>query len=140
MGRSLLRVCVSVALSALFMFIGGLLPARAAGGAYTALGDSYSSGVGSRSYYSDSGACYRSPLAYPVRTAARLGATLTLAACSGARVADVQNNQLGSLNAGTTHVTVSVGGNDAGFVSVITQCAKPWPWTCWGDINNANNF
>jgi lysophospholipase L1-like esterase len=115
-------------------------PAHAAGGAYTALGDSYSSGVGSRTYYSDSGSCYRSPYAYPVLTAQRLAATLTFAACSGATVPDVQNNQLGSLNAGTAYVTVSVGGNDAGFAGVITACALPWPYTCWTDINNANAF
>jgi lysophospholipase L1-like esterase len=118
----------------------GVEVAQAAPAAYTALGDSYSSGVGTRTYYSDSGSCYRSPNAYPVLTAARLGATLTFAACSGASVADVQNNQLGSLNAGTTYVTVTAGGNDAGFTDVISKCALPWPWTCWGDITNANTF
>jgi lysophospholipase L1-like esterase len=115
-------------------------PALAAGGAYTALGDSYSSGVGSRTYYSDSGSCYRSPAAYPVLAASRIGATLTFAACSGAEVPDVQNTQLGSLNAGTSYVTVSVGGNDAGFADVVTACARPWPYTCWTEINNANAF
>lgn len=114
-------------------------PAQAAAGPYTALGDSYSSGVGTRNYYSDSGSCYRSPLAYPVLVAQRLGAPLTFAACSGARVPDVLN-QLGSLNASTAYVSVSVGGNDAGFADVITQCAKPWPYTCTTEINNANNY
>jgi hypothetical protein len=117
----------------------GIAPAQAAPAAYTALGDSYSSGVGSREYFADSGSCYRSPFAYPVLTASRIGAQLTFAACSGARIADVQN-QIGSLNAGTGYVTISIGGNDSGFVSTITSCARPWPWTCWGDINNANNF
>jgi lysophospholipase L1-like esterase len=116
------------------------VPADAATSTYTALGDSYSSGVGTRSYYSDGTSCQRSPYAYPVLDAAGIGATLTFAACGGAKVADVLNNQLGSLGAGTTYVTVSVGGNDAGFSSVITQCAKPWPYTCWGDINNAEAF
>ncbi|MDT7710984.1 MAG: hypothetical protein QOG20_6591, partial [Pseudonocardiales bacterium] len=32
---------------------------------YAALGDSYSSGVGTRVYQPSSGACQRSPLAYP---------------------------------------------------------------------------
>ena len=118
--------------------LAGVHTAHAAPAVYTALGDSYSSGVGARTYYADSGSCYRSPLAYPVLAAARLGATLTFAACSGARVADVLNTQLGSLSPGTTLVTVSAGGNDAGFANVITSCARPWPWTCWGDINNAN--
>jgi lysophospholipase L1-like esterase len=111
----------------------------AAGGAYTALGDSYSSGVGTRGYYADSGSCYRSPQAYPPLVAQGISAQLTFAACSGARVPDIYN-QLGSLNADTDLVTLSVGGNDAGFVDVITRCALPWPWTCWGHLTNANNF
>ncbi|MEV6524788.1 SGNH/GDSL hydrolase family protein [Longispora sp. NPDC051575] len=116
------------------------LPAQAAGPGYTALGDSYSSGVGTREYYADSGSCQRSKHAYPTLDSGRLGATLTFVACSGARVADVQNNQLGALNSTTAYVTVSVGGNDAGFADVITQCAKPWPWTCTSEINTANAF
>ncbi|MEU2610219.1 SGNH/GDSL hydrolase family protein [Micromonospora sp. NPDC007271] len=116
------------------------LPAQAAAPLYTALGDSYASGVGTRSYYSDGSSCYRSPYAYPVLDATQIGASLTFAACSGAKVADVSNNQLGSLSSSTSYVTLTVGGNDAGFSSVITQCAKPWPYTCWGDIDNANNY
>jgi lysophospholipase L1-like esterase len=119
--------------------LAGVGQAQAAAGPYTALGDSYSSGVGTRNYYSDSGSCYRGPAAYPVQVAGRLGAPLTFAACSGARVPDVLN-QLGSLNASTALVTVSVGGNDAGFADVITRCALPWPWTCTNEINNANNY
>ncbi|MGH3748888.1 MAG: SGNH/GDSL hydrolase family protein, partial [Micromonosporaceae bacterium] len=81
-----------------------------------------------------------SPYAYPVIDANRLGATLKFAACSGARTGDVLNNQLDSLNSTTRYVTISIGGNDAGFSSVITQCAKPWPYTCWGDIDAAQNY
>jgi lysophospholipase L1-like esterase len=116
------------------------LPAHAAAPAYTALGDSYSSGVGTRTYYSDGTSCYRSPYAYPVLDASQIGAALTFAACGGAKVADVINNQLGSLGSGTAYVTISVGGNDAGFSSVIEKCALPWPYTCWGDISNANSY
>jgi len=126
--------------AALGMLVLGAPAATAAVPAYTALGDSFSSGVGTRSYYDDGTSCQRSSYAYPVLDAQRLGAALTFAACSGARVADVQNNQLGSLNSATTYVTVSVGGNDAGFSSVITQCALPWPYTCWGHIDNAQSF
>jgi lysophospholipase L1-like esterase len=107
---------------------------------YTALGDSYSSGVGTRTYYSDSGSCYRSPQAYPPKVAADKALTLTFAACSGAKTGDVNGSQLGSLNSATKYVTISIGGNDAGFSSVITSCARPWPWTCWGDIDNAEAF
>jgi lysophospholipase L1-like esterase len=115
-------------------------PAHAAALTYTALGDSYASGVGTRSYYSDGTSCQRSPYAYPVLDAARLGVPLTFAACAGANVAGVQNNQLGSLSAATGYVTVTVGGNDIGFTSVINQCARPWPYTCWGNIDAADNY
>ncbi|OLF17978.1 SGNH/GDSL hydrolase family protein [Actinophytocola xanthii] len=133
-----IRAALLTALTAA-LTLTGVQPAQAAAGPYTALGDSYSSGVGTRTYYPDSGSCYRSPRAYPVLVAQQLGAPLTFAACSGAEVPDVLN-QLGSLNASTAYVTVSVGGNDAGFADVITQCALPWPFTCTSQINNANTF
>lgn len=41
---------------------------------------------------------------------------------------------------GTNYVTISIGGNDSGFGDVIKQCAKPWPTTCWGDIDKAQAF
>lgn len=136
--RSAARVTIALVITIGSAFVG--LPAAHAAPAYTALGDSFASGVGTRYYYSDGTSCQRSPYAYPVLDAQRLGATLTFAACSGARVADVQNNQLGSLSTGTRYVTVMVGGNDAGFGSVISRCALPWPYTCWGEIDNAQYF
>jgi lysophospholipase L1-like esterase len=108
------------------------------GGNYVAQGDSYASGTGTREYY-DTG-CQRSNFAYAELLAAREGMNLSHVACSGARIPDVRANQLGALSAATNLVTISIGGNDAGFSSVITQCAKPWPWTCTGDITNARNF
>ncbi|MBP2327719.1 lysophospholipase L1-like esterase [Kibdelosporangium banguiense] len=123
----------------LALSLAGVHTAQAAAGTYTALGDSYSSGVGTRTYYADSGSCKRSSYAFPVLVAQRTGTQLTFAACSGARVADVQNNQLGSLNASTAYVTVSAGGNDAGFSNVISACARPWPYTCTSEITTANN-
>jgi lysophospholipase L1-like esterase len=107
---------------------------------YTALGDSYSSGVGTRTFYNDGTECKRSPLAYPPKVAADKKLTLTFAACSGAKTSDVLNKQLGSLNSSTAYVTISIGGNDANFSGVISKCALPWPWTCWGDIENAEKF
>jgi lysophospholipase L1-like esterase len=107
---------------------------------YSALGDSYSSGVGTRTFYSDGTECKRSPLAYPPKVAAARSLTLTFAACSGAKTSDVLNNQLASLSATTGYVTISVGGNDAGFAKVIEKCAYPWPWTCWGEIETAEKF
>lgn len=137
--RRLARIGLAAAASTVLVLTGATA-ASAAPPAYTALGDSYSSGVGTRQYYDDGTGCQRSPYAYPVINAGRLGASLKFDACSGAKVADVLNNQLGSLSASTNYVTISVGGNDAGFSSVITQCAKPWPYTCWNEINAAKSY
>lgn len=141
MGRITFRV-VATSFAALLVGAGLLGPGAASAEppAYTALGDSYSSGVGTRTYYADSGGCKRSQYAYPVLDASRLGATLTFAACAGAKVDGVLSGQLGSLNDATAFVTISVGGNDAGFSSVLTRCALPWPYTCWTQINNAQSF
>ncbi len=112
--------------------------AHAAAPVYVALGDSYASGVGTRSYIAGSGSCQRSTKSYPYLDAARVGAALTSVACSGARVSDVTANQLGPLNSGVRWVTLQVGGNDAGFSSVITECAKPsWLGNCTAAVNNA---
>jgi hypothetical protein len=116
-------------------------PAVAAAPAYVALGDSYSSGTGTRDYIDDGTACKRSSHAYPSLIAAARGYALNFRACSGAKVADVSNTQLGALGATTSYVTVSVGGNDAGFADVLTECATPW-WAgdCDGAIDDAQAF
>lgn len=107
-------------------------------GVYVAMGDSYASGTGTRNYYDEG--CQRSDQAYAFEVAAERGHQLEHVACSGARIPDVRANQLGALSSATTFVTLSVGGNDAGFADVITQCAKPWPTTCGGKIDSANAF
>jgi len=107
---------------------------------YVALGDSYASGLGTREYYIASGACQRSPHAYPVAGAARLGATLRFRACAGATVRDVID-QLGALDSATDYVSVQVGGNDAGFSEVLIECAKPrWAQDCDGVVAGARAF
>ena len=107
---------------------------------YVALGDSYSSGTGTRDYSLDS-ACQRSPYAYPALVAAdRPNTQLTFKACSGAKTGDVLANQVTALTSTTKFVTITIGGNDAGFSSVITQCALPWPFSCDGDITTAQNY
>jgi lysophospholipase L1-like esterase len=135
--RAARRTTVTAVLVALVL---AALATAASAATYTALGDSYSSGVGTRSFYNDGTECKRSPLAYPAKVAADKKLTLTFAACSGAKTGDVLSKQLGSLNGSTAYVTISIGGNDAGFSSVITECALPWPWTCWGGITNAENY
>jgi lysophospholipase L1-like esterase len=114
------------------------VPGGAAPLALVALGDSYASGLGTRSYFPASGACERSRYAYPARVARRLGVDLTFVACEGATTRTVRRQQLGALAAGTTDVSLTVGGNDAGFSSVLTACALPrWASDCDGAIHDA---
>ncbi|WP_036961781.1 SGNH/GDSL hydrolase family protein [Promicromonospora kroppenstedtii] len=116
-------------------------PSYAAGESYVALGDSYSSGTGTRSYIADGTECLRSTYAYASLTAAARGYSLNFRACSGAVVADVTSTQLSALGTGTRHVTISVGGNDAGFADVLTECALPaWASDCAGAVGAARTF
>jgi lysophospholipase L1-like esterase len=130
-----IRIAGSVALLA-----GALVPAAsAAASQYVALGDSYSSGVGTRVFYEEPGSCKRSPDAYGPKIAAARGYTLSFQACSGAKTTDVNANQLGTLSSSTALVTITIGGNDAGFSNVIINCALYY-FTCSGAISEANEF
>jgi lysophospholipase L1-like esterase len=141
--RPLRRALLAVAaLAALLAPAVAVTPAaEAATPSYVALGDSYASGTGTRSYLADGTSCQRSTSAYPSLIAAARGYSLNFRACSGARIADVTTAQLGALNASTSYVTISVGGNDAGFADVLTECATPW-WAgdCNGAIDDARAF
>jgi lysophospholipase L1-like esterase len=106
---------------------------------YVALGDSYSSGVGTRVFYEEAGECDRSPDAYGPKIAANKGYTLNFEACSGAKTTDVNSNQLSHLSGTTGLVTITIGGNDAGFSNVIINCALYY-FTCSGAIKEANEF
>ncbi|WZH51676.1 MAG: SGNH/GDSL hydrolase family protein [Nocardioides alkalitolerans] len=118
--------------------VGAAMPA---GSSYVALGDSYSSGTGTRSYLDDGTECLRSASAYPSLLAAANGYALDFRACSGSVVADVRANQLGALGPDTDLVTLTVGGNDADFTGVITECALPaWASDCDAAIDQAQAF
>jgi hypothetical protein len=113
----------------------------AATGGYVALGDSYSSGVGAGGYDSASGDCKRSTKAYPVLwAAAHSPSSFNFTACSGARTSDVTANQLGPLNSSTALVSLSVGGNDAGFSDVMTTCVLQSDSACLSRINTARAY
>jgi lysophospholipase L1-like esterase len=117
--------------------------APAAGAAatnYVALGDSYSSGVGSGSYLSSSGSCLRSTKAYSALWAgAHSPASYTSVACSGATTTDVIANQVGALTAATSLATITIGGNDVGFSTVLTDCVLYGTSRCVSEINTAEN-
>jgi lysophospholipase L1-like esterase len=107
---------------------------------YVALGDSYSSGTGTRTFYEST--CQRSVYAYPyLLHNAHPEWTFVNATCSGAKTGDLINTQAASLTSDTNWVTYTIGGNDAGFSSVITTCAQPsWSSDCNGAINTAQSY
>ncbi len=135
------RALVAAALAAAAAVAVSAAPASAAGESYVALGDSYSSGTGTRTYISDGTSCLRSVYAYPSLIAAAKSYTLNFRACSGAKIGDVTTSQLSALTASTAYVSISVGGNDAGFSSVLTTCAQPaWLSNCTGAIDRAQSY
>jgi lysophospholipase L1-like esterase len=96
--------------------------AETAAGKYVALGDSYASGLGAGDY-GDSGDCKRSANAAPQLWAnTHAPSAFDFAACSGAVTDDVLNSQLAAVTPDTELVTISIGGNDAGFADVMTDC------------------
>lgn len=102
---------------------------------YVALGDSYSSGDGAGDY--SDGSCTESANAYPVLWHNGHGGTFTNETCSGATTSDVINGQLGPLSASTTLVTITIGGNDVGFASVMTTCVLYSTSTCVAAVKKA---
>ncbi|MBF6620133.1 MAG: SGNH/GDSL hydrolase family protein [Patulibacter sp.] len=119
MSRITRRLAAAVSISAAALAVA--LPSAAQAVDYTALGDSFSSGVGAGSYDLSS-SCSRTSNAYPAKVAAATGFSLSFTACSGATTTDVIANQLGPLDSSTDYVTVTAGGNDAGFTSLIANC------------------
>ncbi|MBX9398609.1 SGNH/GDSL hydrolase family protein [Streptomyces sp. TRM72054] len=114
---------------------------EAAATGYVALGDSYSSGVGAGSYISSSGDCKRSTRAYPyLWAAANSPSSFNFTACSGARTDEVVASQLAPLNASTGLVSITVGGNDAGFADVMTTCVLQSDSACISRINTARAY
>ncbi|MFD7664588.1 SGNH/GDSL hydrolase family protein [Streptomyces sp. NPDC059788] len=108
---------------------------------YVALGDSYSAGVGAGSYDSGSGSCKRSSKSYPVLwAAAHAPSSFSFVACSGARTGDVLAKQLAPLNSGTDLVSITVGGNDAGFADTMTTCALQGESACLNRVAQARTY
>ena len=109
---------------------------------YVALGDSYASGEGLAPFEEGTdgpGQCHRSASqSYPTRlTDSRKRAfdDLTSVACSGAIIADLVTTrpnttrapQLAALSRKTETVTLTVGGNDAGFSLILGDCVYTPP-------------
>jgi lysophospholipase L1-like esterase len=123
------------------VFMSPVAPAQAAAARYVALGDSYSSGTGTRTYIDDGTTCQRSVYAYPSLLASARGYALNFRACSGATISDVTRLQLSALSRRTAYVTISVGGNDAGFSHVLSTCAQPrWAADCHDAIHSSREY
>lgn len=107
-------------------------------GAYVALGDSYSSGEGVWVAERDGGdPCHRSKDSYFAQVAAAhpFAGGAEHWACSGATTRQLLNGQFGQapqidrVAAGASLVTLSIGGNDAGFSTVLQACIAKLPWS-----------
>jgi lysophospholipase L1-like esterase len=105
---------------------------------YVALGDSYSAGFGLTPLTGTPVAgCAQSSSNYPHRVAAALGMNLTDVTCSGATTANITGPQptqggtapaqISALNAETDVVTLTIGGNDVGFSSIVASCVALSP-------------
>jgi lysophospholipase L1-like esterase len=132
----------SFAISLLVVVLSSLVPAATAqthGLRYVALGDSYSSGLGLGDDVSGSpDYCHRSQQNFPHRVAQALGMKLDDVTCAGATTQNVVSApleygrastpiQAGALSARTDVVTISIGGNDLGFVDAAQACVALGP-------------
>jgi lysophospholipase L1-like esterase len=111
--------------------------AKAATVNYVALGDSYSSGVGTGS---ESGSCDQSSQAYGPRWASQTGATFAFGACSGATTSSVISSQLSYLSSSTTLVSLTIGGNDVGFSTIMEDCVLESDSDCATAVDNAETY
>jgi lysophospholipase L1-like esterase len=116
----------------------GVLAQAAPAVRYVALGDSYSSGVGTGS---TTGSCGQSPNAAPALWAkANSPASFTFAACAGAKTSDVINTQLSSLSASTTLVSITIGGNDVGWSSIMETCVLNSTSSCESAVSAGESY
>ena len=105
---------------------------------YVAMGDSYSSGVGAPG---QTGLCLRSSNSYPAQWAARNDpASYRLVACGGATTGDVLSNQVPYLTSSTDLVTITIGGNDAGFADTVISCTLGSDSYCAGKVAQSNEY
>jgi len=92
---------------------------------WAALGDSYSAGIGC-GYLLDH-ACSRYNLSWPnlMNEDARMGKTsreFQFLACSGATSPEILAHQIPQLSDGLQIITMTAGGNDAGFSDILIDC------------------
>lgn len=126
-----------LALAALVLYAAAATAARAAN--YVALGDSYAAGPLIPNPVLPLG-CLKSDHNYPHLAAPGIGLSLRDASCSGATTVDMTNPQnvepdgpnppqFNSLDANTTVVSLTIGGNDIGFSEVAESCITLNPFS-----------
>jgi lysophospholipase L1-like esterase len=133
-----------IVLLATSFVISAAVGAQAATGPYVALGDSYTSAPLVPNPTGNPLLCGRSTNNYPQDVKRAISpASFTDASCSSATTTDMTQSQslegglqtappqFNALGAQDTLVTVGIGGNDAGLISVAEECAKldaAWPF------------
>ncbi|WP_436789967.1 SGNH/GDSL hydrolase family protein [Yinghuangia sp. YIM S10712] len=117
----------AVLLAPILLLLGLVSPASAAPvGPYTALGDSYASGMGIPTQVDSN--CQRSDHNYASVIAQQHGTALTDMTCGGATTVNMTQAQgtnppqLNGLTSATKLVTLQIGGNDIGFGNILTTC------------------
>jgi lysophospholipase L1-like esterase len=137
MGRRLSTLGCLVT-SSLLVIMGFAAPSAAASSIdYVALGDSYSSGVGAPG---QSGLCLRSPNGYPARwAAANRPKSFTNLTCGGAVTDDVRNLQIPFLSSSADLISITIGGNDAGFAPTVLGCQVSSDAACAQKVADARD-
>lgn len=105
-------------------------PGLAPGAKYVAMGSSFAAGPGIPDYYEATPApCYRSTQNYAHQLAERLELALTDVSCSGATTAHLTGPrgsippQLDALTPDTKLVTITIGGNDLGYIGGLSAAS-----------------
>jgi lysophospholipase L1-like esterase len=135
-----LPLLASAALAAVLgLTLGGAPSAGADSVNYVALGDSYSAGTGSTDSYLNS--CDQSTSAFPsLYSVAAKTSSFSFQACMGATTSSTESSQLGALNSRTDLVSLTDGGNDVGFTTIMEHCVLGTDDRCLDAINTAENM
>jgi lysophospholipase L1-like esterase len=131
-----LRVTAIAVVTVLAAFAASVGVAR--GASYVALGDSYTAGPLIPNQVPPYG-CLKSDRNFPHLAAPAIGLPLRDISCSGAETEDMtapqeveydgpNPPQFSALDAGTQVVTITIGGNDIGFMEIAESCVTPNPF------------
>lgn len=109
---------------------------------FAVLGDSYAAGIGAGSimdftnpYETGDEGCERSSKSYwsllgPGLRPGLTTSTTDFEACTGDKTSDLRRKYAGALSRDTALVTVSIGGNDLHFSTILKKCVTPGGTSC----------